>query len=213
MEKWSEEAWSAAAHIFEAIKELPFIKELANGSLSQDRFMHYINQDKQYLETYTRMLAHIASRLTENSDVETFLAFATGGIEVEKSLHESFAFPFHEGKSPACEFYTSYLKSHAMSDIAVECAAVLPCFWIYEKVGKHIFETASLQDNPYSKWIQTYNSETFEQDTRRAIEICDRLASQSSAQTRASMTEAFVMASKLEWLFWDSAYKQENWKF
>jgi len=27
------------------------------------------------------------------------------------------------------------------------------------------------------------------------------------------MEEVFIKTSKLEWMFWDSAYKQEKWKF
>lgn len=65
MGKWSEEAWDAAADIFERIKRHPFIQQLAAGTLSESRFRHYISQDRLYLEDYTRVLAHIASRLPE----------------------------------------------------------------------------------------------------------------------------------------------------
>ena len=67
MGKWSEEAWDAAADIFERIKRHPFIQQLAAGTLSESRFRHYISQDRLYLEDYTRVLAHIASRLPEMS--------------------------------------------------------------------------------------------------------------------------------------------------
>lgn len=211
MAKWSIEAWNAASNIFESIKKLPFIKELASGGLSEERFHFYINQDRQYLEAYARTLAHIASRLPNLKDVNSFLNFATGGIEVEKSLHESFSFKHIDGKSMACEFYADFLYSQRKEDVAVETAAVLPCFWIYQKIGEYILSIADLNDNPYRNWIETYGGEAFDNDTRTAIEVCDRLADECSVHTRKEMTNAFVTASKLEWLFWDSAYKMESW--
>jgi len=50
-----------------------------------------------------------------------------------------------------------------------------------------------------------------EQSTTRAIEILDELAEAASPAVRAQMTEAFVNATRMEWMFWDSAYKMEKW--
>ena len=41
---WSEEAWKASESIYNAILDLPFIKELADGTLSRERFLHYIGR-------------------------------------------------------------------------------------------------------------------------------------------------------------------------
>lgn len=113
--------------------------------------------------------------------------------------------------SPTCLFYTSLLKATAMEELAVECAAVLPCFWIYQEVGKAIHRSARLEGNPYAKWIETYADETFEQSVRTAIAVCDRLAADASDETRARMTQIFLDATRLELRFWHSAYEQEDW--
>ena len=78
-------------------------------------------------------------------------------------------------------------------------------------VGKEIHKR-SLNDNPYSKWIETYADESFALSTSRAIDICDQLAATTTEVIRNKMTEAFVMATKMEWMFWDSAYNLEKWK-
>jgi len=210
-QKWSEEAWNASERIYEAIKRLPFIEELANGTLSAERFRFYISQDSQYIDDYSRALASIASRLPDMADAAQFMEFALDGVAVEKALHTRFCPDRSAGKSSVCLFYTSLLRSHDSQPVAVAAAAILPCFWIYQKVGEHLLATAKLEGNPYRDWIETYGDPAFDISTRKAIDICDRLAEATGEQTRCRMTEAYVACSRLEWMFWDSAYKMQLW--
>ena len=77
--KWSISAWKAAEPVYEAILKLPFITELKEGTLSVERFNFYIGQDSLYINVYSRVLAHIASRLADMTQVEDFLKFAGDG--------------------------------------------------------------------------------------------------------------------------------------
>lgn len=213
MEKWSDRAWEAALPWFNRIKELPFLRELAGGTLPPEVFRYYISQDNLYIDVYTRVLAHIASRLPDMADVETFLRFASDGVAVEKGLHAAYNPDRKIGKSAVCEFYTSYLRARAQEDIAVETASILPCFWVYLEVGKHILSTARLEDNPYRPWIETYSDPAFDESNRCAIDICDRLAAAATEAVRVMMTQVFVECTRLEYFFWESAYrlgKDEN---
>lgn len=212
--KWSEHAWLQVAHIYESILKHPFVCELAAGTLPRDKFMYYLGQDAQYLKSYTSVLSHVASRLPYKDQVESFLQFATEGIAVERALHESFLGGMElPTVSPTCMLYTSVEKSMAYEDVAVETAALLPCFWIYRNVGRAILDSAGdLSTNPYAQWIRTYGDSAFDLSTDRAIEICDRLADESTDEVRRRMDEAFLTCCRLEWMFWDSAYNLEKWK-
>lgn len=210
---WSEQAWKASEMVYHAILGLPFLKELADGTLPIEKFKFYIGQDALYLNDYTRRLAHIASRLNDSEMIETFLNFASNGVAVEKSLHESFIAETPEAKSPTCLFYTSLLGSTSTEEVAVECAAILPCFWIYREVGREIIMRAKKDGNPYAQWIATYADESFSKSTDICISICDRLASESTDEVRHRMTEVFHDAARLEWAFWNSAYNLEIWNF
>ena len=212
--KWSEHVWLQVALIYESILQHPFVCELAAGTLPRDKFMYYLGQDAQYLKSYTSVLAHVASRLPYKDQVESFLQFATEGIAVERALHESFLGGMElPTVSPTCMLYTSVEKSMAYEDVAVETAALLPCFWIYRNVGQAILDSAGdLSTNPYAQWIRTYGDTAFDRSTNRAIEICDRLADESTDEVRRRMDEVFLTCSRLEWMFWDSAYNLENWK-
>ncbi len=209
MRKWSEEAWEAASEAYREILELPFLKELADGSLPMETFRFYISQDSMYINTYSRVLAHIASRLGDMADVDTFLRFAADGVAVEKALHESFKPDASSPMSMACKFYTSHLRAQGSEDVAVEAAAILPCFWVYLEVGKRILATAKLEGNPYEAWIRTYSDQAFERSNREAIEICDHLASHATPDIRRRMTDVFVDGTRLEWLFWHTAYNKQ----
>lgn len=209
--KWSEGAWEAAKSAYEAILKLPFLAELADGSLSSERINEYITQDNLYLDDYSRVLAHIASRLDDLEDVDAFVHFASEGVAMEKGMHALYPSDPEAMKSPVCRLYSSFLKSQAYESVAVETASVLPCFWVYQQVGNHILRTAILDGNPYAPWIEAYSNEAFDLSTSRAIAICDKLASSSSEEIRQKMTEVFVRATEMEWMFWDSAYRMAQW--
>lgn len=212
--KWSAQAWQSVEPIYSAIIEMPFVRELSQGTLSKDVFMGYLRQDALYVNNYCRVLAHIASRLTDSDLTAEFLTFASDGVAVERALHESFLGPDAlKGvePSPTCQLYMSYERAAGFAPVEVEVAAVLPCFWVYQRVGSHILAQMR-PGNPYERWIQTYGDPVFELSTRRAIEIADKLAEATTPDIKTLMTEAFVKATRMEWMFFDSAYNSEKWK-
>lgn len=213
---WSERVWRYAEDIYQKILCSPFIKELAAGNLPREKYLHYLSQDRLYLKEYFRVLAHVASRIHPDEYAADFLRFATDGITVEQSLHS-----FYLGEkvnddlqmSPTCALYTSTLKSMAYEPVEVEVAALLPCFVVYQRVGMHIYTSASgMENNPYKAWIETYADEYFEKATARAVEICDSLAARASEEIQNKMTEIFIFCTRMEYFFWDSAWKLEKWE-
>ena len=113
--------------------------------------------------------------------------------------------------SPTCLLYTSYLYSQFNAPVEVMAAAVLPCFWIYMEVGKFIFNNGNKDNNPFQAWIDTYVGEEFEKSVEKAVRICDELAEKCTEDQKNAMTDAFVTCSKMEWMFWESAYRLEQW--
>ncbi|SHE43117.1 TenA family protein [Dysgonomonas macrotermitis] len=214
--KWSEKTWLAAKPVYDKILELPFIQELMNGTLANEKFIFYIRQDAVYLAEYGRVLTGIASRLASIKHISAFLNFASESIIVEQALHESFVHELSSDKTeatPSCLLYTSYLqKQLAGAPLEVALASVLPCFWIYKEVGDYILENQAKGNNPYQSWIDTYGGEGFSESVSLAISICDEVAEQCTGAQQQAMTEAYLMCSKFEWMFWESAYRQEEWK-
>ena len=150
-----------------------------------------------------------------------FTHSAESCVVVERSLHEGFFKTFSVSAehasatkpSPTCSHYISYLLATAHNaPYEVSVAALLPCFWIYGEVGKHLLKIAA-PDNPYQAWIDTYADEEFEEGVRKVIGIADSTFASAMPVIQEQMFEAFERASILEWMFWDSAYRLEQWPF
>ena len=216
---FSDEAWAGNAARFEAIRTMPFNAELAAGSLSRARFQHYIVQDAHYLIGFGRALALAAARAPDPDRIVQFAGAAQSAIVVERSLHAGFMRDFGIAPanfeaaemSPACQHYVSYLLSTAYgADHAVGLAALLPCFWIYAEVGRDILGRAA-QPNPYQAWIDTYAGDDFHAAVAQMIAATDEVAALAAPSTRAQMHAAFTAATRLEFVFWRSAYDLERW--
>ena len=214
--KWSEQTWKGIEELYESILKMPFIRELSEGSLPQEKFRFYMAQDSLYLEHFGRTLSLIAAKITDLQDVLAFMRFAENAIVVENALHESYFKDFGVSDKgilqPACHHYIHFLRSTAaLESVEIAVAAVLPCFWIYREVGDYIYRIQNTVDNPYEKWIDTYAGEEFSAAVDQAIAICDKIAENSTGAIRQKMTEAFIMASRMEFHFWEAAYELKMW--
>ena len=216
MSNWFNTVTKKTDSILEKIKEHPFIIELMDGTLSKEVFQFYVNQDSLYLSEYKKTLAQLSIKCTEANDTQFFLDSATGIILVEDELHQVFLNKehFNTEPSPSCELYTSYMSRIANNHSLEEgLAVILPCFTIYKEIGDYILANqTNKNNNPYQNWINTYASEDFSNAVLNALEITNRYAQKAPEKLLAKMDLAFIKASKLEWMFWDSAYKKETWK-
>lgn len=218
---FSEDAWTHIAPIYRKILAMPFNQELASGSLSREKFVRYMLQDAHYLVHFGKALAVTGARAPDPDAMIQFTHSAEACVVVERSLHESFFKTFGIAAedaaatkpSPTCSHYVSYLLATAHNaPYEVSVAALLPCFWIYGEVGKHLLQIAA-PGNPYQAWIDTYADEEFEAGIGKVIAIADSAAAATTPIIREQMIGAFERASILEWMFWDSAYRLESWPF
>jgi len=215
--KFTNQLWSQIVPIYDAIMELPFITELAKGTLPEEVFFFYLKQDTLYLADFSRTLSLAGVRSIHSDQMNSFFQYAANVAVVEGELHQEYYDNYGVGmeaqKSPSCFAYTNFLLSTATTkDNVVTIAALLPCFWIYREVGLDIYEQASA-DNPYKEWIDTYAGEEFIEGVDGAISIMDEVAEKEPEHRREEMVEAFVKSTELEWMFWKSAYEQEQWPF
>lgn len=219
MTNFSAEAWQQNLPLYEKILAMPFNAELAAGTLREERFRHYIIQDAHYLEGFARALALAAAKGDNTDHIVQFAGASQAAIVVERALHAEYFARFGitsadfaaAEPTPVCEHYVSYLlRIASLESFPVVLAALLPCFWIYLEVGKHIHARAT-KPNPYEAWIDTYAGEEFAAAVQAVIATTDEVAARSSEETLRSMHHAFTRATQLEWMFWDSAYRLAKW--
>lgn len=209
MTEFSNELWKSVTPLFDEILALPFNKELVAGTLSQDHFFYYLRQDSLYLVDFARALALTGTRCTDSQAFAELLGFANGALVAERELHRSYLGELPGGdlkKGEACAAYTSFLLSAANSEpVAVAMGALLPCFWIYLRVGQELKKSA-VHNNPYGKWIEAYSTPEFAEVVNRAIGLTERLTHLASPQISSKVKEAFHASSRFELEFWKGAY-------
>jgi len=216
MENWYNTTRAKTENIFQSIIEHGFVQDLIAGKLDKDIFGFYVNQDSLYLSEYKKSLVNVGTKCLKAEETQFFYESATGIIEVEDALHKLFFKDEYNNPepSPTCELYNSYLARIVNNhSVEIGIAAVLPCFTIYKEVGDYILANQTNKgENPYQAWIDTYASDEFAEAVEQAITITNEYAKTASPESLKLMEEVFVKTSKLEWMFWDSAYKMEQWK-
>ena len=208
---WTGHLWTAAEPVYAAILAHPFLAGLRDGTLPPDRFGYYVAQDVHYLRDYARALAVVGAKAPTHADTGLLGSHAAQTAAVELELHRTLlpelgVDPSAVPVSPTTAAYTSYLLAAAYGGSFAEgLAAVLPCYWIYQRVGAELVAAGS-PDPRYQRWIDTYADEAFAATVSDVLELADRTG---PGGERA--LEHFVTTSRYEWMFWDAAWRLERW--
>jgi len=218
-QKFSDKLWESIVPIWDKIVKHPFFTELTNGKLSEKAFDFYIVQDYLYLKDYGKGLAMIAVKADTNEQSQLFLKHAASIFQVECDLHRAIFKSDNISETeartaqiaPNCLLYVCYLMRIAYERPLHEIiAAFLPCLWIYWEVGKMLKSLGSPKEN-YQKWIDTYASDDFGDGVKAVINIMDNIAEELTEGQRKLLVDHFVMTSKMEYMFWDMGYIEQQW--
>ena len=215
----STRLWSDIEHIYQAVLAHPFITGLTDGTLPAEAFRHFIVQDAHYLRGFARALAVCAAKAPTELDTVMFAEHAAGAVAAEQQMHaelmtelgSSVAEAAAAPVAPTTRAYISYLSATVYGGSFAEgLGAVLPCYWIYARVGEELLSRSS--PNPlYARWIAMYGGDEFQAVVDAVLALTDRLGPLISADELGRMREHFVTTSRYEWMFWDAGYRQESW--
>ncbi|WP_432562343.1 TenA family protein [Kineococcus sp. SYSU DK003] len=221
---FTDTTWQRTADLRAAIEESQFLAELGDGTLDPATFRHYLEQDALYLAGYARALSLLAARAPGADSAGFWSSSAHGAAVVESALHadllDSGLLPPATGTpqaSPTTLGYVSYLvAAAATAPYPVAAAAVLPCFWIYADAGRRLAARADLvaaegPGHPYARWVATYDAPGFHASVATARRLVDEAAAEHTEAVQEAMHEAFAVATRYEWLFWETAHRRETW--
>lgn len=211
MEKFTTRAWKSAQPIMERICAHPFLQEMARGTLSSESFRTYLEQDCIYVANYGQEFLHLAKMLPKSHLQELFLEFAKEGVAAEEAMHEMLMSQFGGGETEPMPGTTRYMEHTRQyfepEDLPMAMAAMLPCMWVYNEVGKYIMSIEQGgEKNPYHQWISCYASDLMDDGVENALKLTDELAEKESPERQEKMLEAFLIATEMEFVFWDQAY-------
>jgi len=218
-QSWTQDLWTTAQGTYAAILEHPFVTGLTTGALDEASFAYYVAQDAHYLRDYARALAIVGAKAPTHADTGLFARHAADTVAVELALHESLlaelnldpALVASTAVSPTTTAYTSYLLATVYGGSFAEgLAAVLPCYWIYARVGAALVVQGS-PDRRYQRWIDTYAGDAFAATVAEVLELADRVGPSTSRTDEARARAHFCTTARYEWMFWDAAWRRESW--
>ena len=217
----------AAEPVWESGLVQPFLKELAAGTLSRERFTFYMLQDYLYLDEYANVHA-LAFAKTPSSDPTTrgHLAGALQSIAHEReTVHEYYNDVFgitadqlaNARQSAFSRAYTTNMIATAYTKPILEIlVSVLPCAWLYADYGTRIAASLTpeqLDANPYKAWIDMYRTDEYWSTVTWLLDDIERLSAGQPEERLAELEREFVVGIEHEYMFWASAYDlQMRWR-
>lgn len=202
----TQRLWNIAAAQWGAIVALPFIEDLGSGALDESAFSFYLDQDAQYLSSYSKALARLVSLAPSTEEQLHWAESAYGCLAEEAELHRTWL----QGRvssapSRVTSAYTDFLiRCTHTDDYVVAAASVLPCYWLYAEVGLYLAEHDS-EDHPYHAWLKVYGGEDFLGSVRRSLEIVEQALARADEETRSRAERAYISACIHEVDFFDQA--------
>ena len=206
---WTAALWAAGGETWHQILDLPFVRALGEGTLDEDLFAFYLDQDALYLRDYSRALATLSARADTAAAQVHWAAGAHEAIAAESQLHEGWLANRARlgGASPITMGYTNFLRASAAGDdYVVGAAAILPCYWLYEEVGA-VLSSQNHADHPYAEWLSMYGGEDFAADVARSLAEVERAFEAASPAQRVRAARAYLSACVYEREFFDQAHR------
>jgi thiaminase/transcriptional activator TenA len=217
----SEQLRASVVPLWQRQLEHPFVVALGDGSLPQANFQYYICQDALFLDVLARTFTYAVARCSDHQEMEQLSKYGMDALFVEAELHRGYGKRFGltptemaaVPMAPTNYAYTRHLLSIATSGTLPEIlTAVLPCAWIYADVGRHLAPSEKPPaDHPYADWLATYAAPDFDAVQLWIRERLDAHTIDIRPAERARLHEIFLISTRYEYLFWDMAWKQEEW--
>ena len=193
-----------------------FVEQLRDGSLPQERFLYYLQQDYVFLIHFSRAWALAAAKADSMEEMQAASATLHALVHDEMPLHIEIcarhgmnratleATPEAAGNLA----YTRYVLEAGYSGNFLDLmAALAPCVLGYGEIGARL----AGNDGPYAEWCATYGGAEYQglcHDVGRLIDgaLERRLGADWVALPRAqALAHRFHTATRLEIGFWDMA--------
>ena len=197
----------------------PFIKQLISGSLPLSNFRFYLIQNYYYLNQIKKLYRFLSDKLKDKRAVSFFKKQAqsleNGGNQTYKNSFSQLNITLqHISLVPPAPTVYNYINHLYVcinrGSISQSLASLLPCYWLYNKLGKTWVKKGS-PVSFYQKWLDSCASLNSTKDTQFMIRLVNQVANQANKKQKDKMIEAFLKSSVFELHFWQMAQTKESW--
>jgi thiaminase/transcriptional activator TenA len=204
----------ANANAWRDYTEHPFVMALADGSLSESAFRHYLIQDFIFLRHFARAYGLAAYKSDSLEEIRAASQGLQAIINVEIGLHEAYCASWgldsatlesaHEDSATFA--YTRYVLERGMAgDLLDLYVALAPCIVGYGEIGARLIadDRTRLKGNRFAAWIVMYGGEDYQTISADAVHLLDRVGKARGADLRfLALSRTFGEATRLEAAFW-----------
>jgi len=215
-----------SAPYWAAYLEHDFVCRLADGSLPEACFRHYLTQDYLFLIHFSRAYALAVYKADDLDDMRQAAATLDALLNAEMTLHlrccarwglsekDMAAVP----EADANLAYTRFVLDTGMAgDLLDLLVALAPCVLGYGEIGARLLSNPSmpLEANPYREWIEAYGGAEYQDVVSAAAAQIERAARRrlggrpTQSPRWSALSRTFKIATRLEIGFWDMGLAPE----
>ncbi|MCC7156044.1 MAG: TenA family protein [Bryobacterales bacterium] len=207
--------WRRIEPVYARTLAHPFLTGLTDGSLPRAKFQFYLAQDSLYLRAFGQALNLLAAKAPRPEWAVMLSQHSVEAVREEREMHRSILQSY--GAQPVSKMaptnlaYTNHLFASVLRNGYLQgLCALLPCYWIYWEVGKHLARKGS-PDKDYERWIRQYSGGDYGKTVNEVLGMADEAAASAAAGERLHAAELFEQSARYEYLFWDMAWREETW--
>ncbi len=213
-----EEVINSSMDIWNKYLEHPFIRELALGTLNEEKFKGYIIDDIVYLREYARIFAYAMYKSKRMADIQFFydmLSFVNKSETYTRIYYlEKFGLKQDEIEDmkprPENKAYIDFMRDIVLNyDLPEILMAVLPCMLSYHYIAHNVFKPVlDIRDNPYWIFIKDFLSEEYSLSCSEWYKLAEDKCRHLDSTRKDRLKEIFRKSSEHELYFWDMSYRE-----
>lgn len=194
----------------------PFLQEMANGTLDEEKFKRYIILDSIYLREYARCFAGAMYKAKSLSDMRKYYSILSFVNDNESTTRQrrlaSWGLSDDDVENmsslPENKAYTDFMLSVCEKyDDAHILMAVLPCMLSYYYIFKKLCdEKPKINESKYWDIISDYTSDRYYDDCVEWGKFAQEKCKDADEKTQKELIEIFKRSSEHELAFWNMSY-------
>ena len=215
----SDDLRAGVGPIWEKVVTHPLVIEMGDGTLPRNTFDVYFDQDYLFLRDWAILLSLATAKAPDFDAARQLVSFLHLGLGGEEGLFQT---AFRErGMSrdtvrslaylPTTQNYSGYLRNIAYSGSYIDViATLLAVEWPYLDWAQRANQAGKRPNNHYYQtWIDLHVSEGMTDFVGWLGRTVDESA--PSGEQRAVLQEIFRNVLRYEYLFFEMAYRGEQW--
>jgi len=215
----SDDLRAGVGPVWERVVTHPFVIELGDNTLPQETFDRYFDQDYLFLRDWAIMLSLATAKAPNFDAARQLVGFLHLGLGGEEGLFQE---AFRErGLSredvanleyrPTTFHYSGYIRKIAYEGSFLDVIALLLAVeWPYMDWAQRLDAAGKRPANHYYQtWIDVHTSQGMTAFVAWMRQTVD--AAPVSKSDRAGLQGIFKDVLRYEYMFWEMAYRAEEW--